>query len=192
MRWPALILAGWTAGACWAGVPEQAQRYRADLIRNAHVVWGLDAPIATFAAQIHQESMWRSGATSAYASGLAQFTPATATWISGAYRLGEPQPFNPSWALRALVTYDRHLWERIGTYDTLCDRMLFALSDYNGGPGWRMKRQALSLEPAIYVVTSRINPGIRPANQQENEQYPVRIVYQHQPLYSGWGRGACT
>jgi transcriptional regulator with XRE-family HTH domain len=36
----------------------QASRYRAELTRTAHAEVGLDAPVALFAAQIHQESGW--------------------------------------------------------------------------------------------------------------------------------------
>ncbi|WZB64465.1 lytic transglycosylase domain-containing protein [Achromobacter xylosoxidans] len=44
----------------------------------------MDAPVSTFAAQIHQESAWRPGAVSAVgAQGMAQFMPATSSWIAG-------------------------------------------------------------------------------------------------------------
>ena len=67
-----LLVACGIAVQAWAGViPTQAERYRALLIREARVVWGMDAPVATFAAQIHQESMWRADAVSrAGAQGL--------------------------------------------------------------------------------------------------------------------------
>ncbi|MCE5182365.1 MAG: lytic transglycosylase domain-containing protein [Betaproteobacteria bacterium] len=190
MKW--LILSALLiAGLCQAAVPAQAQRYRAELTRNAHAVWGLDAPIATFAAQIHQESGWNSNAKSAYAGGLAQFTPATATWISGVYarELGENQPFNPSWALRALVNYDRRLYGQVKGNGE-CDRMAFALSAYNGGLGWVYKRQKLSNEPGkCFAATCDINPGIAAANQNENSRYPRVILLKWQPIYAQWGRG---
>ena len=67
-----------------AQVPQAAQQYRALLVRTAHAVWGLDAPVAVLAAQIHQESAWNAQAISRVgAQGLAQFMPATATWIAG-------------------------------------------------------------------------------------------------------------
>lgn len=189
----ALVL--WLAlGQAFASIPPDAEHYRRDLVRNARLVWGLDAPVATFAAQIHQESRYRADAESpAGALGLAQFMPATARWIAGAYpaELGTNEPLNPSWALRALVRYDRHLYERVRIYDTGCDRMLFTLSDYNGGAGWRIKRQRMSGNPGNYAVISRLNPGIHPANQRENEEYPRRIVYRWQPLYLSWGSGVC-
>lgn len=173
------------------GVPQAALKHRRDLTRNARIIWGISAPVATFAAQVHQESGWRTDARSPYASGLAQFTPSTADWIGGAFpeELGERQPLNPSWALRALVRYDLYLWGRVSTHDSPCDRMAFALSGYNGGEGWRKRRQARSAEPGSFLVTGRINPGIRADNQRENEDYPVRILIRWQPLYLSWGPG---
>ena len=47
-----------------AQVPQAAQPYRALLVRTAHAVWGLDAPVAVLAAQIHQESGWHPQAVS--------------------------------------------------------------------------------------------------------------------------------
>jgi soluble lytic murein transglycosylase-like protein len=176
-------------------VPRDALKYRNDLIRNARSVWGMEAPIATFAGQIHQESTWRADVRShAGASGLAQFMPRTSDWISGLYgaELGENQPLNPAWALRALVRYDKHLWDRVAPFDSECDRMLFALSDYNGGSGWRIKRQNRSLDPGNFGVTGVINPGITAGNQRENEEYPLRIVNRWQPLYLSWGGGVCV
>jgi soluble lytic murein transglycosylase-like protein len=66
----------------------------------------------TFAAQLHQESGWRPDAVSPVgAQGLAQFMPATADWISQLMPgLNSREPFNPAWAIRALVSYDRWLW----------------------------------------------------------------------------------
>src|SRR5690348_7763395 len=132
-------------------VPHAAARYRSELIRNSRMVWGMDAPVAAEAAQVQQESGWNPAAHSSVASGLAEFTPATATWISGAYpRVGPAQPYNPSWALRALTTYDYDLWEQTqppaARYlpATACDHMAFALSAYNGGIGWVYRDQALT------------------------------------------------
>ncbi|MCZ7727573.1 transglycosylase SLT domain-containing protein, partial [Pseudomonas aeruginosa] len=119
-------------------IPTAAEQYRRTLVRSAHAGWGLSAPIATFAAQVHQESRWRADARSPVgAQGLAQFMPGTAEWIAGLYpaALGANQPFNPGWALRALVTYDRWLYDR-NQASSECDRWAFVLSAYNGGQGW--------------------------------------------------------
>lgn len=99
-----------------ASIPVEARQYQRELTRNARVVWGLNAPVSTFAAQIHQESQWNARARSPVgAQGLAQFMPATASWIAGIYpdQLKDHQPYNPSWAMRALVRYNRWHWQRI-------------------------------------------------------------------------------
>lgn len=191
-----MVLLALVAPKANAQVPSEAARYKLELRRQAQLVWGLDAPIASFAAQIHQESRWQADARSPVgAQGLAQFMPATATWISGAYAALKPnEPFNPTWAIRALVTYDKFLYDRVKAANH-CERMAFALSGYNGGLGWVYKRQALSPEPQRCLgVTCDLNPGIHPANQRENADYPRRILLRHEPLYvrAGWGTGSCT
>lgn len=127
------VIAGSLADA--AEYPARAERYKRDLIQNAELFWGIDAPIPLFAAQIHQESAWKPDAKSPYANGLAQFTPATADWISGIYpALAANAPFSPQWALKAVVIYDKHLYAAV-TGSTDCDRWAFTLSSYNGGLG---------------------------------------------------------
>ncbi len=175
-----------------AEVPRDALRHQRDLTRNARAVWGMDAPVATFAAQIHQESRWRADARSVVgAQGIAQFMPATATWISGAYQLGDAQPYNTGWALRALATYDRYLWERVQAADA-CERMAMSLSAYNGGLGWVYRDQKLAmskaLNPAIWFGhVEKVNAGRSAANFAENRGYPRVILLKFQPVYSGWG-----
>ncbi|CAI2420059.1 transglycosylase SLT domain-containing protein [Serratia liquefaciens] len=183
-----------------AELPADARQYQRELTRNARVVWGLDAPVATFAAQIHQESTWRTNAKSPVgALGLAQFMPATSGWIAGIYpkTLGDNQPLNPAWAMRALVTYDRWHYDRI-TAATECDRWAYVLSAYNGGLGWVQRDRKLAasrgLEPGRYwKVVENVNAGRSSANFRENRGYPVRIIYSWQPLYerAGWGSGVC-
>ena len=114
-----------------ASIPVEARQYQRELTRNARAVWGLNAPVSTFAAQIHQESQWNARARSPVgAQGLAQFMPATASWIAGIYpdQLKDHQPYNPSWAMRALVQYNRWHWQRITGTASDCDHMAFTLS----------------------------------------------------------------
>lgn len=177
-------------GIALADVPRDALRHQRDLTRQARAVWGMNAPVAVFAAQIHQESRWRTDARStAGAQGMAQFMPATATWISGAYKLGEPQPYNPGWALRALVTYDRWLWDRVRASGD-CERMAMSLSAYNGGLGWVYRDQKLAKgdEPLKWFGhVERFNAGRSAANFAENRGYPRLILLKYQPIYAGWG-----
>lgn len=174
--------------------PADAARYQLTLRREAQLAWGLQAPVADFAGQVHQESRWNPEARSPVgAQGLAQFMPSTANWIGGVYAsLGERAPTNPTWALRALVTYDRWLSDRIKA-DDACESMAYVLSAYNGGLGWVYKRQKLSPTPGRCLgATCLVNPGVHPASQRENERYPVQILTQWAPLYAGWGPRSCS
>lgn len=187
------LLVGCATTAHAGEIPVHAAKYRDALIRNARAVWGMDAPVAAFAGQIEQESAWNPAATSYVgAQGMGQFMPSTAEWITDAYRdLGKAQPYNPDWSIRALVRYDRHLWDRLD-YRNACDRIGAALSAYNGGLGWHNKRRARAADPQDFWHSVRvINPGITPANQNENQDYPQRIVYQRQPTYRAWGSTLC-
>lgn len=164
--------------------PREARAYQRDLTRNARHVWGLDAPVATFAAQIHQESGWRPDAVSRVgAKGMAQFMPSTAAWWCDLNNMdaGSCQPTHPIWAIRALVGYDRWLWERI--QERPCARMQLALRAYNGGLGYVQREQR----------TGRPCEAFRAAWAcRENLAYPARIVGRLQPLYLAWGRGVCA
>lgn len=183
--------------AAEVSIPRAAAQYRTELVRSARVVWGLDAPIAVFAAQVHTESWWRNNTVShAGAQGLAQFMPSTARWLpSVAPETGKPAPFNPGWSLRALCTYDKWLWERTdGATDF--ERMAFTLSAYNGGAGWvnRDKRLAdkRGLDPARWFGhVATINAGRSAAAWKENRAYPRLILKERQYAYirAGWGPG---
>ncbi|MFZ5659175.1 MAG: transglycosylase SLT domain-containing protein [Pseudomonadota bacterium] len=200
------LIAAWLAAvavpAVGATVPNEALRLRADLIRNARAVWGINAPVARFAAQIQQESAWRPAARSRYAEGLAQFTPATAAWIAQAYpRLGAAAPYSPQWAIRALVTYDRHLYLRIlprqGRVEA-CDRWAMTLSAYNGGLGWVGRDRALAARAGAdpdrwWRHVERYSPRADWA-RRENRDYPRRILLRWEPIYrqAGWpGEAVC-
>lgn len=189
-----LLVTAFVTAACAQAIPRDALRHQATLKREAQRVWGLNPPVATFAAQVHQESRWRENARSPVgAVGLAQFMPATSNWIGGLYAsLGDRAPTNPTWALRALVTYDRWLADRIKAVNG-CERMAFTLSAYNGGLGWVYKRQKLSKEPGRCMgATCAINPGVTPASQRENQHYPEVILRRYEPMYSLWGAGSCS
>ena len=183
------------------GIPAEALQHRSELIRNGRAVWGLDAPTATVAAQIHQESRWRANAVSPVgAQGIAQFMPATASWIAGAYpqQLGARQPTNPSWAMRALVTYDKHLWDRLAARNG-CERMAMALSAYNGGLGWVIRDKARARQAGADALSwfgevERFNAGRARVTWNENRGYPRLILKRYEPAYRavGFGQGACA
>lgn len=181
-------------------VPRAALQYQRLLIRAAHAHWGLDAPIATLAAQVHQESRWQVDARSPVgAEGLAQFMPATSDWFAELYpdHLGARQPYNPGWALRALVLYDHWLYQRIHAARD-CDRWAMTLASYNGGLGWILRDKRLAsakgADPlAWFDAVERFNAGRSTANFRQNREYPRLILFRWEPLYdaAGWGAGVC-
>ncbi|MFN3879817.1 MAG: transglycosylase SLT domain-containing protein [Nitrincola lacisaponensis] len=185
--------------AALAQIPHSAHQHRNDLTRQARLIWGLNAPVALFAAQIHQESAWQLRAVSpAGAQGLAQFMPATAAWMPDIdSSLANPQPFNPTWSFRALARYNHWHYQRIAA-DTDCDRWAFTLSAYNGGLGWVLRDKAKAAENGhsrnrYWDHTERYNAGRSAANYRENRDYVQRIIHRHQSHYltAGWGQGVC-
>lgn len=173
-------------------VPRAALKYKRDLIRNARYVWGLDAPVAVLAAQIHQESGWNQNAKSAFANGLTQFTPATAEWISGAYPkyLSENNPLSPKWALRAQSIYVKQLYDTSDAA-TSCDQIWKALWKYNGGAGWVARDERLAAKHGANVRIAKevepFNAGRNPAMFKENRDYSRAILLKWQPIYTVWG-----
>ena len=190
---------GLLCGFCHAAespIPHVAEKYRSELIRNARFSWGLEAPVAVFAAQIEQESAWNPRAVSRVgAQGLAQFMPATAKWLPSVIpSIGEAAPLSPAWALRALPAYDKWLWDRISAADAY-ERMAFTLSAYNGGQGWvaRDKRLAAQrgLDPDRWLGhVATVNAGRSAPNWRENRAYPRRILARQDAyVRAGWGPG---
>jgi soluble lytic murein transglycosylase-like protein len=179
-------------------IPSAAPTYRLRLEREAGARFGLDAPIARFAAQIHQESGWRPTAASIYAEGLAQFTPATAAWLPDVCpSVGPPDVWDANWSMRALVCYDAYLYDRV-TGASECDRWAFALSAYNGGLGWvnrdKARASAKGADPARWFGHTELYSARAEWARVENRGYPLRILLTLEPAYiaAGWpGQAAC-
>lgn len=196
-----MLLAIGMATCAASGPPRAALEYRADLTREARAAWGMQAPVAVMAAQIHQESAWRPDAQSPYADGLAQFVPATAEWVAERWpALGGAAPFNAQWAIRAMARYDRWLFDRYGApAATLCDQWAFTLAAYNGGQGWTMRDRAHcraqpacpGCDPERWWGHVADHPDPRRAEWavDENRGYPRRILLVLQSRYASWGGG---
>jgi soluble lytic murein transglycosylase-like protein len=192
--WGVLLLVLACLNPAHAQPSAPALRYHGELLRAAHSQWGLDAPVAALAAQVHQESGWNPQAVSRVgALGMAQFMPATAAWWCQANGLSgaDCQPTNPVWALRALVGYDRWLWQRVHG-DQAQDRMAMTLAAYNGGLGWvwrdcaRARQQGLP-DTRWFGAAERANAGRSAESFAENRAYPRRILLLLQPIYTTWG-----
>lgn len=172
---------------------DPALPWRATLKREAQAVYGVGAPVPLFAGQIRQESGWRPDVTAwDNGRGLAQFMDATATMVSRAYpELGAPDPYNPRWAIRALVRYDAWLYERVKGRNE-CERWGAALKGYNAGVGYVQRAQARSVFPYQWFgETENVNAGQSARNFTYSREYPRWILFKHQPLYVGWGERTC-
>ena len=189
----AMLLGMLAAVAAHAQVPHESARYKLTLLREAHGQWGLGAPVPAFAAQVHQESGWRPEAVSRVgARGLAQFMPATARWWCerGRVAAADCLPHNPAWALRALVGYDKHLFDRTPVRFNEFDRLWLALRGYNGGEGhWQAEARSTGLrEPTREQIDRACGTARRaPLHCKENLHYPRRILLELQPRYRTWG-----
>lgn len=193
---PVIIIAPVSPVAAERPLPEGARRWRADLVRAAHATWGLDAPIPVFAAQIHQESEWRADAVSPVgAVGMAQFMPGTSSWWCRINRLSREQcqPRNPVWSLRALVGYDRWLWDQLGRTpgaDRMdpASRMWATLRAYNGGLGhWQAEARAAGSFDRLAVDAACGRARRHRSHCAESLGYPRRIMVDLQPRYATWG-----
>lgn len=196
------------AATATAQVPERCRAYQRQITTEAHTVFGLSAPVATLAAQIHQESGCRADAVSRVgAGGLAQFMPATARDMARIYpsELGPADVTNPRWAIKAQARYMRDL-TRSTPGKTECDTWAFGLAAYNGGLGWVRRDQAAcraqvqpmadhcapcSADRWFGNVELTPDPRRSPANIRENRGYPIRILRVLTPRYvdAGYGRG---
>lgn len=192
MYFVACILLGGLCGKTFAQeAPRAALAYRADLTRVAHSTWGLNAPVPVFAAQVNQESGWNPQALSKVgAQGLAQFMPATAQWWCQLNKLSliDCQPTNPTWALRALVGYDKWLYDRVHG-GTEYDRLWAALRAYNGGLGhWQLEAKIAGGYARKDVDSACGKAKRHPSHCPENLGYPKRILDELQRRYASWGR----
>jgi len=185
-------------------IPEASALYRHRVEQVVADVFGVNGSPARLAAQLHQESTWRSGArSSAGAQGIAQFMPDTARWMQDQFarELGAFDPWNPVQAIHAAALYDRWLYERVQPFGqsrlSECSRWAFTLRAYNGGEVWLLRERGLTL-------ANRDNPNDwrrverwrsrGSAAHRENTAYPQRILLTLEPAYiaAGWpGEAVC-
>ncbi len=111
-------------------------KYKRQVIREARAYIGMDAPYHYFMGQIEQESRCREGVTAFDGGmGLGQFMPATASWIHQKEEAlreisVKPNPYDPRWNIRAMILYDKRLYET-----GRCEGWYYAFRSYNGGAG---------------------------------------------------------
>lgn len=177
----------------FGSAPPAALKYRSILTREAHAEIGINAPIPMLAAQIEQESGWRVNVTAwDNGRGLAQFMDGTASDIARLYpELGPPMPYSPLWAIRALIKYDLHIYNRIKGKDA-CQRWGAALKGYNAGYGYVLQAQKISPDPGIWFeLTEYVKTRQSAKNFEYSRLYPRWILFKRQANYDGWGQLVC-
>lgn len=184
-----------TIGLAVAQIPPRANDYRRDLTRISRSVWGMNAPVSSLAAQIHQESRWRPDAVSpARAKGLTQFIDATAAGIAAQYPDLQPvAQFDPRWAMLA---QSRLMLQLVAGHRAVddCERYAKALASYNQGPRWTLAAEAVADDPLRWFGSlEQINPGKAPAAFYETRGYVRSILLVYTPMYysAQWGPGHC-
>jgi hypothetical protein len=176
-----------------ASAADLCDRYRTLLVREARAVHGINAPAPMYMAQIRQESSCREGVTAwDNGRGLAQFMDGTAKQVAVLHpELGPPDPYNPRWAIRALVRYNRWIYQRVKGKDE-CHRWAATLKGYNAGPGYVMQAQIKSLDPLTWFGVTEFVPTRQSAeNFEYSRLYPRKILFKHQPLYTNLGKTVC-
>lgn len=188
-----LVLALLVAWMLSAHAADRCDQYRRTLTREAQAVMGMDAPVPALAGQIRQESSCQADITAwDNGRGLAQFMDGTAAQVSRMYpELGAPNPYNPTWAIRALVRYDDWLFQRVKGEDD-CARWGAAFKGYNAGLGFVLRAQKQSSVPGVWFNgTENINAGQSQKNFEYSRRYPRLIIFRHQPLFADWGVVTC-
>lgn len=164
--------------------------------------WGLDAPVARMAAQIHLESAWQPAARNPIASGLGQFTAGTAATMARLYpELHPAAPFDSGWSLRAVVIYDLHLHRGLRPRGAAalddCARWAMVLAAYNGGPGWIERDRTLTTrrggDPDRWWGHVAAHSGRAPHHHRRNRWYVVRVLCELERRYlvAGWPGEGC-
>ena len=193
-----LVMVAASADAEPIRIPTASAKYRLAVERAAAEYFGLEAPSARLAAQLHQESLWNPRASSRFADGLAQFTPATADWLpSVCPELGAFDPWDAGQAIRGAACYDAWLFQRVQGA-TACDRWAFTLSAYNGGLGWvqrdKARAAAAGADPERWFGEVDAHSPRAGWAWRENRGYVDRILLRLEPAYirAGWpGQAVC-
>lgn len=161
--------------------------------REAQAIYGINAPVPMFLGQIWQESSGRPNITAwDLGRGGWQFMDGTTKQVSTMFpELGIPDPYNPVWSTRAAVRYMGWI-RKIVQGDDDCQRFAAALKGYNAGPGYVKNGQRKSPSPGTWFgVTENINGGQSQQNFIYSRNYPRRIIFQHQKMFTRYGTVLC-
>jgi len=172
----------------------KVERWGGIIKREGQFLLGLKSPTPMFLAQIEQESSGNEKNTASDGGmGLAQMMPKTADNLSQIFpELGVPSPYNPTWAIRALIRYDTYLTGHVQGDDD-CQRRAAALKSYNAGLGYVLQAQKVSAHSGTWFgVTELVKTRQSPANFEASRMYPRWIIFKRQPHYAAWGNYTCS
>jgi len=175
--------------ACNGQTVNRCLKYKSQVIREARVFIGVDAPWYYFMGQIEQESKCREGVTAFDGGmGLGQFMPATANEIHSKEKAlqelsTKPNPYDARWNIRAMVLYDKRLYD-----SGVCSGWYFAFRSYNGGAGLlnREIRRAGSCETSL-VEQQCARKKLRLKSGKILDLCEVNIRYPHDVIQKGEG-----
>lgn len=125
---------------------DPCRKYLRQIIREARAAFGPDVPYWLFVGQISQESRCNAQATAFDGGkGLSQFMPKTVDKVQSEQKtlqkLGIADPYNPTWAIRAMTLYVKQLYD-----ESSCQNFYSAFRSYNGG--------IINLEKEVKVAES--------------------------------------
>lgn len=167
--------------------------YRSMVAREAQAVHGPDAPTPMYIGQIRQESSCRPGVTASdLGRGIAQFMDGTTKQVATLFpELGPADPYNPRWAIRAMIRYDGWIYRRVKGKDE-CHRWGAVLKSYNAGLGYTQQAQAKSPDPLTWFGVTEFIPTRQSAmNFEYSRTYPHKILLSHQKAYVSSGKTTC-
>jgi len=172
---------------------EKVSRWASDVKRESQFVYGINAPVAMFLAQIKQESGGDEKVTASDGGmGLTQFMKGTVEQVVRSYpELGPSNPYNPVWAIRAQIRFMGWIKARVkGAND--CEKFGAAFKGYNAGLGYAQRAQKKSDTPDIWFgKTEYINPGQSPKNFLYSQKYARWILFKWQPQFATFGGLMC-
>lgn len=178
-----------------AAIPAEAWRWHRTIRRELRRSFGDEAKVALFGGKIHAESRWRQDAVSPVgARGLPQFMPSTAEWAGESFAadLGNPDAFDPHWAIPAAIRYDAWHYRRLE--GPPCHKEAKMESAYNGGLGWVYRDEKIcagqaGCNPDLWFGHVENWSARSAAAFKENRRYVVLILSEYESLYLSAGYG---
>lgn len=161
-------------------------KYWPQVIRESRYHIGMDAPARDFMGQIEIESRCVAGIVSEEGSeGLGQFMPATARWLHAREKslqqiAATPQPLDPRWSIRAVILFDRWLYQNISCVD-----WHYVYRAYNGGLALMNKEIARAGTCEYKAVESQCRRAVRQTKTGTLNLCKININYPYMAKKAG-------